>query len=82
MIKLLEEPAYIAEAKLLRVFMVLNCIAERPRTANFIAEYADISQRTAYRYLHLINAIGFEVLQTGGYFKLGSKRPRFIEAIK
>lgn len=74
----LEDRFYIAEAKILRVFMVVDMISKRPRNAKFIASACDIGLRTTYRYLHLINAIGFEVLHDKGYYSLGQKRPEFI----
>lgn len=41
---------FIPEAKMLRLFMVLDVISERARTVKFISEVCDTPYRTVYRY--------------------------------
>lgn len=76
----MNEVVYIPEAKMLRLFIVLDMISERGRTVNFIAQCCDMQPRMVYRYLHVLNTIGFEIVKTGSHYKLGQGRPKFIDA--
>lgn len=76
---------HIPQAKMLRLFDLINYMAIRKRRITEIAERLDHNTRTAYRYLHLLDAIGFEVVRefrTGSVWYSLSKevRPEFINA--
>ena len=52
----------VAQQKILRVFKLIQLLkGTRKRTAVEISEMMEISKRTFYRYLNLLEELGFEV---------------------
>ena len=49
---------YVAQAKILRVLLLIEQLRNKPMTIEQIAKRYDISDRTIYRYIHLIEEIG------------------------
>ena len=50
----------IAQQKLLRVFKLIRLLKQRPgRTIFQLAQLLDINKRSVYRYLELLEAVGY-----------------------
>lgn len=74
---------FIEQAKILRVFELLNMIACGQFTVKALAYALDTSERTIYRYLHLLRAIGFQLRITDSYVVLEKEHyPVFISTFK
>lgn len=58
------KPASIPEAKILRVLELMRYL-KIPRNVNDIAKKLHVHQRTAYRYLHLLEAFDVVVSRDG-----------------
>ncbi|PRY44054.1 HTH domain-containing protein [Spirosoma oryzae] len=76
----------IAQQKLLRVFTLIRLLKQRPgRTIAQLAQALDIDKRSVYRYLTLLEEVGYEVDNDGKptrYFIFEDetmRQPRFTE---
>lgn len=71
-----EEHALIAQAKLLRVFDMIRLL-RTPHHITTIATKLKCTTRTAYRYVHLVEAFGIKVSrdQYNNYFMVVDKCP-------
>lgn len=53
----------IAQAKLLRVLQLITQLKQSPKSIKDLSELMDCSERTAYRYIELLQEVGFVVDQ-------------------
>lgn len=47
------------QAKILRVFKLISVLKKRPRSVNYLSNTFEVSSRTVYRYLTLLENLGF-----------------------
>jgi len=70
----------IAQAKLLRVFKLIRLLNQHPgRTIHQLVDLLDMSERTVYRYIELLDSIGYCIDSdptTKRYFLFGQDAPR------
>lgn len=52
--------AHIGMAKMLRVYQLIIELKKNPMTIEQMAHFLSTSKRSAYRYIDLINEVGFE----------------------
>lgn len=77
---------YIAQMKIKRVFLLLNCIAKGDKRLHQISRDIGCSKRTSQRYLHLLESVGFQIIKTrlshDVRYSLGTEyQPEFVKEL-
>lgn len=57
---------YIEQAKILRVFELINLLTGTKSTAEQIGRALDVSERTVFRYIRLLEEVGFQIVHYYG----------------
>lgn len=75
---------FIPQGKILRVFTLMNAIAEGKYTVGQLADKLSCDPRTVYRYFVLLEEIGFCVDQDnrGRYFMCTTALPEFLKPLQ
>lgn len=61
---------FIPQGKLLRVFLLITHMATQKSSIDRLAEVIDTTTRTVYRYMRLLEHVGFQINNSGeGNFK-------------
>jgi hypothetical protein len=76
-----ENDSFIPQAKILRVMHLMQDLIQRSYTPRQMADILGTSDRTVYRYLHLIQALGVAVDSTDNYYFIAQDDCPFCHGI-
>lgn len=69
--KLFKDSA-IPQAKMLRVFEFINLLSMESYTIKALANRMDVSLKTAYRYIDLLEDLGFQIVSDDSRYRIGT----------
>lgn len=80
--RLSDKDIEIRQAKMIRVLQMIILMCGGFQTIQAISDRLDISHRTVYRYLDLLESIGFKLAVNGSMYRIESQsHPDFIEIL-
>lgn len=53
--------AKVPQAKMLRLMFMIRVLTQEPRTVDYLAAVLNINVRSAYRYIKLIESLGYDL---------------------